>query len=107
MAVINTCMESLVAILPIPVIFNLQMEKRWSVLSLLSLGFLVTIVGCVRTYFVWKGFLDTYDITWWSEQHWICSEVENDLALVCFPSVLCLPPWRRPLLANDSDLHPC
>jgi hypothetical protein len=83
-------MEFFVAILPIPVIFDLRMEKRqrWSVISLLSLGFLVTIVGCVRCYFVWKGMLETYDITWWSEQHWICSEVENDVALVCILSVV-------------------
>jgi hypothetical protein len=77
-------MEFIVALLPIPVVFNLQMEKRqrWSVISLLSLGFLVTAVGCVRTFYVWKGWVETYDSSWWSEEHWICSEVENDLALV-------------------------
>jgi hypothetical protein len=60
----------------------MEKRQRWSVISLLCLGFLVTIVGCVRTFYIWKAFVQTYDSSWWSEEHWLCSEVENDVALV-------------------------
>lgn len=50
-------------------------------MSILSLGFLVTLVGCARVYYIWKG-LNSVDISWWAAEHWICSEVEIDTALV-------------------------
>src|ERR1700753_118525 len=50
--IINTVLELVVAILPVPVIFTMQMSKgqQWSVACLLSLGVLTTSVGCVRTF---------------------------------------------------------
>ena len=84
MSIINTTMELVIALLPIPVVFTLQMSRRqrWSVISVLSLGVLVFLVGCVRTFYVYKCLLDTWDITWWTGPHWICSEVENNVAIV-------------------------
>jgi hypothetical protein len=83
-SIINTILELVTAILPIPVVLTLQMEKkqRWSVISLLSLGFLVVIIGCIRTYFVWLSLVGSWDANWWSYPQWICSEVENNVALV-------------------------
>jgi hypothetical protein len=82
-AILNTLSEAVIAILPIIAVFRLGVDpqQRLSVLSLLSLGFLVTITGCVRSFFVWKV-TETYDMAWLSTPHWICSEVEIDLALV-------------------------
>ena len=72
------------ALLPLPVILNLRLDKRqrWSVVCLLSLGVLTAVVGCVRTYFVYKALVVTLDVVWWAEPHWIASEVENAVALV-------------------------
>jgi hypothetical protein len=83
LAAFNTVSELLVAMLPVPVVFRLKMSQtqRWSVLSLISLGFLVAIVGAVRTHYVWILF-STDDLTWWSSPHWICSEVEICVAMV-------------------------
>jgi hypothetical protein len=84
--IINTILELVVAILPVPVIFTMQMSKgqQWSVACLLSLGVLTTSVGCVRTFFVYKALISSDDIVWWSEPHFITSEVENSVALVSF-----------------------
>ena len=83
MSAFNTSSELIVAALPIPVIFSLRMDpiQRRTILSLLCLGFLVAVVGSVRTYYVWKAF-DSDDVTWYASPHWICSEVELSVALV-------------------------
>ncbi|KAF2395935.1 hypothetical protein EJ06DRAFT_560395 [Trichodelitschia bisporula] len=92
----NTFSEALVAAMPVPVLLRLKMDsaQRWAVMSLLCLGFLVAVVGCVRTYYVWILF-DSDDLTWWSGPHWICSEVEICLAMICASA-----PALRPVLGR-------
>jgi len=94
MSVINTILELTVALLPLPVIFSVNMSRRqrWSVISILCLGILVTILGIVRCWFVWQALVATYDATWWGGVHWTVSEVENNTALVSL--------WDRVLYLN-------
>ena len=90
-AVFNTFAEIWIASLPLVAVFKLRVDyrQRWSVISLLSLGYFVGMAGVVRTYFIFKLFT-TFDLTWWSGPQWICSEVEIDLALVSFLRCLLL-----------------
>jgi hypothetical protein len=83
-SVLNTFSEFVVATLPLIGVFQLHVDKqqRWSVVGLLSLGYLVAMAGCFRAFYIWKA-RETYDISWWSWPQWICSVVEIDLALVC------------------------
>ena len=73
------------AALPIPVVLQLDMDRaqRNTVLLLLCLGFLVSVVGTVRTYYVYTLF-NSNDLTWYAGPHWICSEVEICTAMVCY-----------------------
>jgi hypothetical protein len=82
--VINTSLELIIALLPIPAAFHLQLDRRqrWSVASVLCLGVFVAVIGCVRCYYVYVMAVATYDATWWAEAHWICSQVEIDVSLV-------------------------
>lgn len=82
-AVLNTISEFVVAILPVLAVFYLGVmpSQRFSVLSLLSLGFLVVIAGCFRTYYIYRIW-NTWDVSWWSTPQFICSEVEIGTALV-------------------------
>jgi hypothetical protein len=82
-AVLNTFSEAIVAVLPLPIIFTLNVTRhqRKMIISMLCGGILVVIVGCVRTYFVWQ-MIATHDPSWWAQPHWICSEVEMDVAIV-------------------------
>lgn len=82
--VINCVADLLVTTLPIPIVMKLQMpiRQRIGVIFLLSLGFIVTIAGVVRTYYIWKSLIDSYDETWFSYPLWICAAVEIDLAVV-------------------------
>lgn len=59
----------------------MKTRQRWAVLSLLCLGFLVAVVGCARTYYVWCLFSND-DLTWYSGPHWICADVEICVATV-------------------------
>jgi hypothetical protein len=88
-AVLNTASEFILAALPMPVVLHLRMDSRQRVviLSILSLGFFVTIVGCFRTYFLYRA-IQSYDQAWWAMPHWIASEVEIDTSLVSASSSL-------------------
>jgi hypothetical protein len=70
--------------LPIPLIMRLKMplKHRIEVCFLLGLGFVVTIAGIVRTYFIWKSLIDSWDTTWYSYPLWIAAAVEIDVAVV-------------------------
>ena len=71
-------------LLPIPAIMRLSMplRQRIGVCMLLSAGIVVTIAGVVRTYFIWKSLIDTYDETWFTYPLWICAALELDIAVV-------------------------
>jgi len=86
---LNTLSEAVVAALPIPMIMRLGMNNKQmaQVTALLCMGFLVSIVGAVRTYYVWILF-EADDLTWWSGPHWICSEVEICVAMVILASFI-------------------
>jgi hypothetical protein len=85
-SILITILELIVALLPIPVVFSLEMDRnqQWSVACLLSMGLLTTMTGAVRCYFVYKAWLSSYDLFWWSEPSWIVAEVENSIAIVSY-----------------------
>lgn len=83
--VLNCISDLLVTLLPIPIIMGLNMplRQRIGVSILLSLGLVVTVAGVVRTYYIWRTLMDTYDETWDSMPLYICATVEIDLAILC------------------------
>lgn len=80
------------ALLPIPVVLRLRMEtkQRLGVISLLSLGIIVALIGSIRSYYVWRSVI-SYDLTWYSTPHWICAMVEVLVAIIC----ACVPALRH------------
>ena len=82
--VINCVSDLLTTVLPIPIVMRLQMplKQRIGVCVLLCLGFIVTIAGVIRTYFIWKSLMDSWDQTWFAYPLWIAAAVEIDLAVV-------------------------
>lgn len=60
----------------------MPLRQRIGVCVLLSAGIIVTIAGVVRTYFIWKSLIDTYDETWFTYPLWICAALEIDIAVV-------------------------
>lgn len=62
---------------------------------LFSLGFIVTIAGVVRTWYIYKSVIDEYDQTWFAYPLWIAAAIEIDLGVICASA-----PVLRPLLAK-------
>ncbi|KAI7476150.1 hypothetical protein KC357_g4763 [Hortaea werneckii] len=102
--VINCVSDLLTTVLPIPIVMRLQMplKQRIGVCVLLCLGFIVTIAGVIRTYFIWKSLMDSWDQTWFAYPLWIAAAVEIDLAVIC----ACAPAWksllRQPIVTISS-----
>jgi len=105
-SVINTALEIIIAVLPIPYIFSVKMDRRQrlSIMSLLCLGILVFILGIVRCRFVYIALISSNDVTWWAGPHWTVSEVENNVAIIC----ACAPALRPVLgrLFSDGSVNP-
>ena len=103
--ILNCISDLLVTILPIPIIMSLRMplRQKLGVTSLLSLGFVVTIAGVVRTYYIWKTLLDTYDETWDSMPLYICATVEIDLAVLC-ACAPALKPLFKPFVTEVKEM---
>ncbi|KIW04363.1 uncharacterized protein PV09_04647 [Verruconis gallopava] len=92
-AIINTVSEFILASMPIIAVYKLHVDpkQRWTVIMLLSLGFLVGFAGCFRTYFLWKSVSSpTLDLSWMADPHWMASQVEIDLSITC----ACAAPLR-------------
>lgn len=103
--VLNCISDLTVTLLPVPIIMGLNMpfKQRLGVAGLLSLGLVVTIAGIIRTYYIWRTLLGTYDETWDSMPLYICATVEIDLAILCgcAPS---LKPLLAPMMAHVSEM---
>lgn len=63
---LNCVTDLLVTFLPVPIIMRLNMplKQRIGVTVLLSLGLVVTVAGVIRTYYIWRTLMGTYDETW-------------------------------------------
>ncbi|ORY02462.1 hypothetical protein BCR34DRAFT_591903 [Clohesyomyces aquaticus] len=95
--IINCVADINCTVLPMPMAANLQMptRQRIAVMVLFSLGFVVTITGIVRTYYIYKSLIAEYDTTWYAYPLWIAAAVEIDLGVICAST-----PVLRPLLSK-------
>jgi hypothetical protein len=96
-SVINTILELVVWLLPLPLLFKLKLDprQRVPVMIMLCLGLLVPVVGAVRCYYVYIDMVASWDVYWFAGPHWICSDFENNLSIIC----ACLPALR-PLIGR-------
>jgi hypothetical protein len=82
---VKTFTDLLITTLPIPLILRMSMPRRqkYAAVALLGVGYLVTVAGALRTYFTWRTFYTTWDITWMQYPAFLTAAVENDVAVVC------------------------
>ncbi|KAL2814581.1 hypothetical protein BJX63DRAFT_193130 [Aspergillus granulosus] len=95
-SVINIFTDVLVTILPMPLIWNLKLptRQRVAVISIFALGIVVDIAGSIRTVYVWKSMIVSYDTTWEGWPVLLAATVEINLGLICTSA-----PALRPLVA--------
>jgi hypothetical protein len=57
-------------------------RQRFAVAILFGLGFIVTIAGVVRTWYIYRSLFREYDQTWYAYPLWIAAAIEIDLGVV-------------------------
>ncbi|KAJ5523489.1 hypothetical protein N7513_013033 [Penicillium frequentans] len=96
-SVINIFTDFLVTTIPMPLIWSLKLptRQRLAVISIFGLGVVVNVAGSVRTVYVWKSQIASYDQTWQGWPILIAAAVEISLGLICSSA-----PALRPLIAT-------
>ncbi len=94
---INTLADILVNLLPIPVVYKLNMphRERIGIIVLLSLGGIATIMGGVRTFYIWKSLVGSWDEPWYAYPLFIAATLEVDLAIICACVPALKPLWVK------------
>lgn len=84
-SVINIFTDFVATAIPMPLIWSLKLpaRQRLAVISIFGLGIIVNVAGSVRTVYVWKSMVASYDITWVGWPVLIAAAVEISLGLVC------------------------
>ncbi|KAL5003172.1 hypothetical protein BDV10DRAFT_155816 [Aspergillus recurvatus] len=92
---INIFTDVLTTILPMPLIWKLKLptRQRLAVMGIFSLGIIVDVAGAIRTYYVWKSMITSYDTTWEGWPVLLAATVEINLGLICASA-----PALRPLV---------
>lgn len=87
-SVVNIFTDILTTITPMPLIWSLKLpvRQRIIVISIFGLGLIVNAAGCVRTAFVYKSMIVSYDQTWVGWPISLAGAVEINLGLVCWSS---------------------
>ncbi|PWY70255.1 integral membrane protein [Aspergillus heteromorphus CBS 117.55] len=95
-SVVNVFTDFLSTVVPMPLIWNLKLpvRQRIAVISIFALGILVNVAGSVRTVYVWKSMIASYDATWEGWPILLAASIEISLGLICASA-----PALRPLVA--------
>ena len=83
-SIVNIFTDFLVTVLPMPLIWNLKLptRQRLAVISIFGLGIFVNVAGTVRTVYVYKSMLGSYDTTWVGWPILVAAAVEINIGLV-------------------------
>lgn len=85
-SVVNIVTDFMATVIPMPLIWNLKLpaRQRIAVMSIFGLGVVVNVAGSVRTAYVYKSMLDSYDSTWYGWPILLSAAIEINLGLVCY-----------------------
>lgn len=83
MLMLYSVTDLLVVVLPMPIIYRLQLptQQQMGIIVLFGVGFLVTLAGAVRTVFLFRT-TESFDKTWLAYPVYIASSVELYIGIV-------------------------
>lgn len=86
--IVNTLTDFTVVLLPIRLVFSLQLPRRQAfvVALLFAFGFLSCFAGVFRTFFMWKV-TQTFDMVWASYLVWVTASIELYVGVVSYPPI--------------------
>ncbi|KAK0118629.1 hypothetical protein ONS95_007513 [Cadophora gregata] len=82
--IINTVSDLVIVVLPIPIIWRLQLpiQQQIIIVLLFGAGVLVTVASILRTYYLYQV-TDGWDKTWHASPAWVTSSVELYVGIMC------------------------
>ncbi|RDW78748.1 uncharacterized protein DSM5745_05600 [Aspergillus mulundensis] len=106
---INIFTDVVTTILPMPLIWKLKLptRQRLAVMGIFGLGIIVDVAGAIRTYYVWRSMIASYDTTWEGWPVLLAATVEINLGLICAsaPALRPLVNFFMPRLLGTAYLH--
>lgn len=83
-AIVKTIIDVILILLPIPLVLKMTMRntQRLALLTLLSLGIVVTAAGGVRIYYVHKMYFVSDDRTWYAYSAYFAGCLEHSVGIV-------------------------
>ncbi|KAL1960514.1 hypothetical protein VTO42DRAFT_7813 [Malbranchea cinnamomea] len=95
-SIISIVNDILVFLLPLRTFWKLWLPPREKavLIALMSVGLIACAASIIRTYFIWRTLLLTYDVTWDGYNTWLWTVVEVNLAVIC-ASIPTLRPFAR------------
>ncbi|KAH6644585.1 hypothetical protein C7974DRAFT_408257 [Boeremia exigua] len=84
-AAISTFQDFVIALLPVFLIWKLQIPRtqKLALCGLFGLGLVTCVCGIMRTYYAAYVYYYTYDTTWYAYYGYIWTALEADLAVIC------------------------
>jgi hypothetical protein len=84
-SIISTSQDLLTAVLPTFLYWNLQISKKQklALFGIFAIGYGVVALGVLRTYYSWRTFYETYDLTWSSYDIFVTSLLELHVGAFC------------------------
>ncbi|KAH7389768.1 hypothetical protein BKA66DRAFT_568692 [Pyrenochaeta sp. MPI-SDFR-AT-0127] len=103
-AAISTVQDLVICMLPIFLIWNLQIVKRQKIAlcAIFGMGMVTCVCGILRTYYATYVYNYTYDITWYAYHGWIWTALEAQLGVICASAPALKIFFRRYLVMTSS-----
>jgi hypothetical protein len=83
-AAISSVQDLVICMLPIFLIWNLQIPRRQkaALCAIFGMGLVTCVCGILRTYYATYVYYYTYDITWYAYYGWVYTVLEAQLGLI-------------------------
>lgn len=84
-SVISTVQDFITALLPTFLYWNLQIpiRQKMALFGIFAIGYGVVALGCVRAYYSWRTFYETYDVTWSAWDLMLTTMLELHIGAFC------------------------
>ncbi|KUJ19087.1 uncharacterized protein LY89DRAFT_731510 [Mollisia scopiformis] len=82
--IVNTITDLVVVVLPVPIVWHLKIpfKQQAILITLFAVGFCITLIGAVRTYYLYKV-TSQWDKTWEAYPVWLTSSLELYVGIIC------------------------
>ncbi|GBF60139.1 hypothetical protein TMEN_2543 [Trichophyton mentagrophytes] len=92
----NAVMDVMILVTPCPALWKLHLPVRDRIvlIGMMCLGFISCVAGCVKSWYMYRTLVGTYDVTWEGYNVWVWTDLEINLAVIC-TSIPVLRPFAQ------------